>query len=99
MSQNGDHVMAENELLEEFDELEEAMNNIDVEKMSSDESESEAEELDLTNLGAQFEFRTKRRQKLRAAAKSALVDKYASTEEFRQYLASKSNENKNKRAS
>ena len=82
--------MGENDSLEEFDNIEEGLNNLEVERVSDNESESEDEELDLNNLSSQFDYRTKRRQKLRAQAKSALVDKYGSTEEFRQFLASKS---------
>ena len=88
MSVNGDHAMGENDSLEEFDNIEEGLNNLEVERISDNETESEGEELDLNNLSTQFDYRTKRRQKLRAQAKTALVDKYGSTEEFRQFLAS-----------
>ena len=89
MSVNEDHAMGEQDLLEEFDNIEEDLNNLEVERVSNNESESEGEDLDLTNLATQFDYQTKRRQKLRLQAKSALVDKYGSTEEFRQFLASK----------
>ena len=93
MSENGDHAMGEAEFLEDFDNLGDGLNNLEVERISDNESESEGEELDLNNLSSQFDYRTKRRQKLRQQAKAALVDKYGSTEEFRQFLASKQTKN------
>ena len=95
MSENGDESMPSGEedtLLNYSDQEEDAseIKNLAIEAISDAESENEEDDIyNLESLEGQFGYKTKRRQKLRQEAKKALVDKYATVEEFRVYLQSK----------
>ena len=95
MSENGDESMPSGEedtLLNYSDQEENSgdIKNLEIEAISDAESENEEDDTyNLESLEGQFGYKTKRRQKLRVEAKNALVDKYATIDEFKVYLQSK----------